>query len=651
MRDCNPPPEGIRWIKGKDGKKGYCEEPKERERKSQSPKDIRIRSKSVEKIPLIKNVDKIDCEIPYVWVKSLNGNDHKCILLPKDIRDKVYYYQNPHKSVFSTITIYGATRSSINVTHEGKKYQSIKSIVYEKSRKKFREIRWSNNDKFYYNRELRLVVVVKVDQNEMYRMNMTDEDNKKFARLITLIYTGIANVEYEEVNKKNIPDDINFIVYKSQTDQESFIREKYNVFSNVRTKVYRFNMIGRRRNNDLVFDVNINIRIIDDVPLQFVRSIIKDTLYSIVVNNLNMRGVEIPLANIMDDIEISSNIREIDANNIIHYNLEIDLPMYFNFSAIKPYYIKLIDDRGIILGRPIRRLLPNNLLLDRNYGILREIFLQQNQINEAYRAMIEQAERRPIRRNVVNNDLEWEGPGPEPEWWRQMRAQNVHGNDKIKAIDQKIKELLKDPIEIDEKEAAIEFSKAINNRITIQQILTCHTVTYGFGDVYMQNRVRNLREDQKVEMCLLFTKIWQRIRNVKDDEMRKELTTRLEEEMKDIVAGTCATGWATRLINSISGFDINVKCKPSPADTIREMKEYILPYSQKKLDELDEKSQDIIMEGMMGGEYANDYNRFLDQLKPELLNIFMKDYKDSGLTMNDIKDCLNEAIKKLYAVE
>jgi hypothetical protein len=113
-----------------------------------------------------------------------------------------------------------------------------------------------------------------------------------------------------------------------------------------------------------------------------------------------------------------------------------------------------------------------------------------------------------------------------------MRIQGVHTGDKIKAIDEKIKELLKDPIEIDEKEAAIEFSKAVNNRITVQQILTCSTVTYGFGDVYLQNKVRGLREDQKVEMCLLFTKIWQRIRNVKDNETRKELTIRLEEEMR-----------------------------------------------------------------------------------------------------------------------
>jgi hypothetical protein len=254
----------------------------------------------------------------------------------------------------------------------------------------------------------------------------------------------------------------------------------------------------------------------------------------------------------------------------------------------------------------------------------------------------------------------------DPQWFRQLppdaQAQSVHQKAKVRKIDKDIKKLLKYPYMLELEEAAESFSKQIEGRIKPNDIYECKEKIYGFGDIHNQAVARALPEDKKVSACSLFQAIWSIIRNVKDKEVREEMTNRLEEEMSDCVKkGICSTGWATRLINTLGGYEDVVDKSLGEEEDEKEEKEidagwiienYKNNYSKmlsEKMDELagelsDEEYDEIMDEMTMNFE---DQRKYKD-IKLEIGQKFKEFVKNKEPNVKD--EVLDEAIEELVKI-
>ncbi len=273
--------------------------------------------------------------------------------------------------------------------------------------------------------------------------------------------------------------------------------------------------------------------------------------------------------------------------------------------------------------------------------------------------------KRRIRQKLGLPEVEQDDEQEEqdPEWFRQLpveaQEQSVHQKAKVKKVDKQIKKLLKYPYILELEEAAETFSKKIEGRIKPNDIYECQEKIYGFGDIHDQAIVRGLPEDKKVSACKLFQVIWSIIRNVKDKEVKEEMTNRLEEEMSDCVKkGICSTGWATRLINTLGGYEDIVDKSLGEEEDEKEEKEidagwiienYKNNYSKmlsEKMDELagelsDEEYDEIMEEMTMNFE---DQRKYKD-IKLEIGEKFREFVKNQEPNVKD--EVLDEAIEEL----
>jgi hypothetical protein len=257
--------------------------------------------------------------------------------------------------------------------------------------------------------------------------------------------------------------------------------------------------------------------------------------------------------------------------------------------------------------------------------------------------------------------IDEEKEAEDPEWFRQLprqaQAEAVHQRAKIVVVDKKLKQLLSYPYILDLDEATKTFSKAINGRIKEKDIYECEEKTYGFGDIHDQAVLRRIPADRKVSACKLFQAIWSIIYNIKDTETKKDMTQRLEEEMSACVKkGICSTGWVTRLINVLVGFDEQInKSLEIDEEEEKEMdvgtvifnyknrfEKMLQTEIDKRFETMSEEESDEIMDEMtMAFDDQIKYRRIKEEVGEELKKEIMEQLK------NVEEEVVDEAIKEM----
>jgi hypothetical protein len=138
----------------------------------------------------------------------------------------------------------------------------------------------------------------------------------------------------------------------------------------------------------------------------------------------------------------------------------------------------------------------------------------------------------------------------------------------------------------------------------------------------------------------LFMKIWQII---KEHEYRETLTQRLFEELIEM-SGTCSSGHVSRLVNVLSGFEVNGQLMKLTIDYKDEMMAIVISKINKKISEInlsgkeeDEKYQNNILEEMMwtsNFEKRINFNRFFRENVIQIRDELMKEYVIEQKLMN-----------------
>jgi hypothetical protein len=132
-------------------------------------------------------------------------------------------------------------------------------------------------------------------------------------------------------------------------------------------------------------------------------------------------------------------------------------------------------------------------------------------------------------------------------------------------------------------------------------------------------------------------KIWQII---KEHEYRETLTQRIFEELIEM-SGSCSSGHISRLVNVLSGFEINGKLMKLTIDYKDEMISVMMSKINKKISEIglsgkeaDEEYQNNILEEMMwtsNFERRINFNRFFRenviQIRDDLFREYVIDQK------------------------
>ena len=132
--------------------------------------------------------------------------------------------------------------------------------------------------------------------------------------------------------------------------------------------------------------------------------------------------------------------------------------------------------------------------------------------------------------------------------------------------------------------------------------------------------------DAKITVAELFVHIWQLMKKHEEDEF-DILKTRLLEELIDM-ADTCSSGHAARLVNILSGYDVELKI--SWKDQIHAN---MAARMQKEIQSIeDEKLQEQVVLGMVDPDDSNAFGAFITfieehmpQLKKELYDEFVGD--------------------------
>ena len=134
---------------------------------------------------------------------------------------------------------------------------------------------------------------------------------------------------------------------------------------------------------------------------------------------------------------------------------------------------------------------------------------------------------------------------------------------------------------------------------------------------------------QKIES--LFIKIWQII---KTHEYKDTLITRLIEELIDM-SGTCSSGHVSRLINVLSGFEVNGKYMNLSMNYKDEMTAVIMAKINKLISEIDdEKYQNDILDELLWSsnfEKRFNFNKFFREnvikIRDEMINEYVTEQK------------------------
>jgi hypothetical protein len=144
----------------------------------------------------------------------------------------------------------------------------------------------------------------------------------------------------------------------------------------------------------------------------------------------------------------------------------------------------------------------------------------------------------------------------------------------------------------------------------------------------------------------LVMKIWQII---KEHEYKETLTQRLFEELIEM-SGTCSSGHISRLVNVLSGFEVNGKLMKLTIDYKDEMMAIVMSKINKKISEIsisgkeeDEEYQNSILEEMMwtsNFERRTNFNRFfrenIIQIRDELMREYVFDQKLMNMEIFEI---------------
>jgi len=202
-------------------------------------------------------------------------------------------------------------------------------------------------------------------------------------------------------------------------------------------------------------------------------------------------------------------------------------------------------------------------------------------------------------------------------------SQNVHDSSINESAKQFIRELAKD---LHQK----EFKYDILNREPYEIILEIREIMPKNPKIESSlNRIQvdtaYFCSDVKFRLKEILQRIWNRIQNLLKEEDRKEAILRLEQELIEM-SGLCSTGHMGRLVNVLSGFDIEGKTvhvvKISWKDQIKANIYARIISRMKEAENCD----DILSAITETGEARKIYIDFLDKIKPSLYEELEKEF-------------------------
>jgi hypothetical protein len=247
---------------------------------------------------------------------------------------------------------------------------------------------------------------------------------------------------------------------------------------------------------------------------------------------------------------------------------------------------------------------------------------------------------------------------------------NVHGKENISAYDKKIKELMKIPASLNINDTIKDIYKELQTLKSHPYVLkmknknfldfnpfglkACKDLNYGYGDKYVSFQVQQLKAEDKVNVCDIIIRIWGIICEIKDEEKRIELIKIFVENTNELTkfSGICSTGWAGRLINVLDGHVVEegeIECTFNPIEVKKEIKQKVNLLIQKYMDEEDEKTSDVLMDGMIGSDQDSMmfYKKWLKEKKEVMMKEIINDYKgNKNIKVVDIENLFDQVIKE-----